>query len=52
MAGDLQLFANLGGTAVSNNRVSGNLQCADNLPAPTGGRNIVAGNKEDQCLFL
>lgn len=50
--GDLQLFSNLGGTTVSNNRVTGNLQCQDNFPVPTGGRNIVTGNKEDQCLFL
>ncbi len=52
IAGDLQLFSNLGGTTVSGNRVSGNLQYQDNLPAPVGGRNIVAGNREDQCALL
>ena len=26
-----------------------NLQCKENTPAPTGGRNIVQGVKEDQC---
>ena len=52
IAGDLQLFSNHGGTTVSDNRVSGNLQCQDNLPAPVGGRNVVASNREDQCALL
>jgi hypothetical protein len=51
-AGDLQLFANLGGTTVSGNRVSGNLQCQDNPPAPVGGCNVVAGHREDQRALL
>ena len=30
-------------------RVDGNLQCKENRPAPSGSRNVVQGNKEDQC---
>ncbi len=32
--------------------VDGNLQCKENQPRPTGGGNIVHGNKEDQCARL
>lgn len=49
---DIQLFDNFGGVEVSDNRVGGNLQCKENDTAPTGGRNIVQGNKEDQCARL
>ena len=42
-------FQNRGGVAITANRVDGNLQCKANIPAPTGGRNIVQGVKEDQC---
>jgi hypothetical protein len=45
---DVQLFDNRGAN-VANNRIDGNLQCKGNVPAPTGGGNIVQGNKEDQC---
>ena len=48
---DVQLFSNRGALA-SQNRIEGNLQCKTNTPAPTGGANIVAGNKEDQCKNL
>lgn len=51
--GDVQLFSNrAGGKSVSRNRIDGNLQCKSNRPAPTGGMNIVGGNKEDQCRRL
>ena len=50
--GDIQFFGNRGAIAVTNNRVDGNLQCKENSPAPTGGRNAVQGNKEDQCARL
>jgi len=33
-------------------RIVGNLQCKENRPAPTGGRNVVGGDKEDQCARL
>jgi hypothetical protein len=50
VAGNVEVYGNLGGTQVFNNRIGGNLQCKDNLPVPTGGNNIVTGNKEDQCM--
>jgi hypothetical protein len=49
---DVQVTANRGATSVSLNRIGGNLQCKENDPAPTGGGNIVNGNKEDQCAAL
>jgi hypothetical protein len=52
--GDIQLFSNrkAGTKYVFRNIVDGNLQCKSNVPAPTGGQNRVAGNKEDQCRRL
>ncbi len=51
--GDVQLFTNLSGTkTVSFNTIDGNLQCKENVPAPTGTGNLVGGNKEDQCRRL
>jgi DUF4097 and DUF4098 domain-containing protein YvlB len=52
VTGDIQLFTNRGAQSVTGNRVNGNLQCKENVPAPTGGGNIVQGNKEDQCARL
>jgi cytoskeletal protein CcmA (bactofilin family) len=52
IGGDLQAFQNTGGVAISQNRIDGNLQCKANSPSPTGGGNIVQGNKEDQCEKL
>jgi len=49
---DIQLFTNVGGVEVGDNRVGGNLQCKENDAAPTGGGNVVQGNKEDQCAGL
>jgi len=49
---DLQAFQNNGGVAINKNRIDGNLQCKENQPPPTGGGNIVQGNKEDQCARL
>ena len=37
---------------VARNRIDGNLQCKTNTPRPVGGRNVVQGNKEDQCARL
>jgi hypothetical protein len=48
---DVQLFDNRGALA-SGNRIDGTLQCESNAPAPTGGGNVVGGNKEDQCARL
>jgi hypothetical protein len=50
--GDIQVFSHAGGISISSNRVGGNLQCKENSPAPTGGGNVVQGNKEDQCRRL
>ncbi len=52
VGGNIMVFQNRGGVTISDNRVDGNLQCKANNPAPTGGRNIVQGVKEDQCARL
>lgn len=49
---DVQVFNHRNGIAISTNTIDGNLQCKENSPAPTGGGNIVQGNKEDQCRNL
>jgi len=49
VGGSVQAFQNDGGVAIFGNRIDGNLQCKENSPRPTGGGNIVGGNKEDQC---
>jgi hypothetical protein len=48
---DLQLFSNTGGASLVRNVIRQNMQCKENNPPPTGGRNR-AGNKEDQCASL
>jgi hypothetical protein len=52
IGGNLQAFQNTGGVKINNNRIDGNLQCKENVPSPTGGGNVVQGNKEDQCAAL
>lgn len=52
IGGNLQAFQNTGGVKIRANRIDGNLQCKENAPPPTGGGNIVQGNKEDQCATL
>jgi cytoskeletal protein CcmA (bactofilin family) len=49
VGGSIQVIGNDGPAAIFRNRVNGNLQCKENNPAPTGGANVVGGNKEDQC---
>ena len=51
MGGSLQAFKNYGGVALNRNRIKGNLQCKENIPAPTGSGNQAA-SKEDQCARL
>lgn len=51
VGGSLQVFQNSGGVVLLNNRMNGNLQCKENVPAPTG-RGNVAPSKEDQCARL
>ncbi|CAN5319374.1 hypothetical protein BH20ACT3_BH20ACT3_16820 [soil metagenome] len=50
--GNIQIVGNRGSNEIRSNRVGGNLQCKENSPPPTGGGNIVDGNKEDQCRRL
>jgi hypothetical protein len=50
--GDVQYFENRGAISITGNRIDGNLQCKENSPGPTGGSNVVQGNKEDQCAGL
>lgn len=50
--GDLQAFSNSGGYRIYANRIGGNLQCKSNDPPPYGGKNVVEGDKEDQCAKL
>jgi hypothetical protein len=52
VGGNVQAFQNTGGVVIARNVIDGNLQCKENVPAPTGGGNIVQGNKEDQCANL
>jgi hypothetical protein len=52
IGGSLQAFQNTGGIEIFRNSIDGNLQCKENTPRPTGGGNIVQGNKEDQCRRL
>lgn len=49
---DVQVFTNRGAIVISRNTIDGNLQCKENATAPTGGGNVVQGNKEDQCARL
>jgi hypothetical protein len=49
VGGNIQAFQNDGGVRIHDNRVEGNLQCKQNRPRPVGARNVVQGNKEDQC---
>jgi subtilisin family serine protease len=50
--GDAKFIKNRNSTIVSSNTIKGNLQCKENRQMPTGGGNIVQGNKEDQCRNL
>jgi hypothetical protein len=49
---DLKANFNDGGVEIRGNDIDGNLQCQGNEPPPTGGDNVVGGNKEDQCENL
>lgn len=50
--GDIQAERNTGPLQISDNTLDGNLRCEGNAPAPTGGGNIVTGDKEGQCSGL
>jgi hypothetical protein len=49
VGGNVQVVGNSGGAEIFRNRIDGNLQCKENKPRPTGGKNVVQGSKEDQC---
>lgn len=51
VTGDIQLFGNRGGAVLNDNSAGGNLQCKENMPAPSGSGNR-ASSKEDQCSAL
>lgn len=51
VGGSLQAFQNLGGLSFVNNRMNGNMQCKENVPAPVGRGNR-SPSKEDQCARL
>ena len=51
IGGSLQAFQNMGGATFNNNRMNGNMQCKENIPAPTGSGNV-SPSKEDQCARL
>ena len=51
IGGSLQAFQNIGGATFNNNRMNGNMQCKENVPAPVGSGNR-SPSKEDQCTRL
>lgn len=51
IGGNTQAFSNLGGVTLTDNSMTGVLQCTGNTPAPTGGGNV-ASQKDGQCAGL
>lgn len=49
IGGDVKVEENRGGATIFNNQVTNNLQCVQNVPAPTGGGNTVGGTRDGQC---
>lgn len=52
VGGSAKFIKNTSSLTISNNTIGGNLQCKENRLTPTGGGNLVQGNKEDQCSGL
>lgn len=50
--GDIQAERNTAPLQISDNTVEGSLRCEGNDPAPTGGGNMVRGDREGQCSGL
>jgi hypothetical protein len=50
--GSAKFVKNSKSLTITNNTINGNLQCKENRMMPTGGGNLVLGNKEDQCSGL
>jgi hypothetical protein len=49
---DVHVIRHRDGVSITDNQIDGNLQCRDNVPAPTGGGNVVEGNADGQCRRL
>jgi hypothetical protein len=49
---DVHVIRHRDGVSITDNQIDGNLQCRDNVPAPTGGGNVVQGNVDGQCRQL
>jgi hypothetical protein len=51
IGGNVQIMNNTSATAsvINDNIIAKNLQCQGNSPPPTGGGNMVGGNREGQC---
>jgi subtilisin family serine protease len=52
VGGSAKFIKNTSSLTISNNTIGGNLQCKENRLAPSGGGNMIQGNKEDQCSNL
>lgn len=52
VGGSIQVVGNSGGASLVRNVVDGNIDCKENRPAPTGGRNVAGETKTDQCERL
>jgi hypothetical protein len=52
VGGSIQVVGNSGGASILRNVVNGNIDCKENRPAPTGGRNVAGESKTDQCARL
>jgi thermitase len=50
--GGVKFIKNRKSISISNNTIQGDLECKENRYKPTGGGNIVQGNKKDQCVGL
>jgi subtilisin family serine protease len=52
VTGDAKFIKNTASLMISNNTIGGNMQCKENNLMPSGGGNLVLGNKEEQCADL
>ena len=50
--GGVKFIKNRNSLFISNNTIQGDLECKENRYQPTGGGNLVQGNKKDQCVGL
>ena len=52
VSGNLMLTRNEQDIFIQNNRITGQLGCAQNAAIPKGGQNYVQGDKTEQCRAL